>query len=109
MYRWLLLFVVALGSILLGAIPLLISAQRRPGTHEEAVRRDSHAPSWCRLNRGMLCLLPLVVYLLLWVSVARSLPWSGILVGFVLLAIMATVALCVGRARIGEDRGCDAS
>ncbi|MEA3406542.1 MAG: hypothetical protein U9R48_00490 [Chloroflexota bacterium] len=104
---WLLLFVVTLGSMLLGAIPLLISAERWPGAHEEAIKCSSHAPSWLRLNRGLLCLLPLVVYLLLWSSVAGSLSWSGIMVGGVLSVIVAAVVLYMGRGKGGEDHKSD--
>jgi hypothetical protein len=109
MYCWLLLFVVALGGVLLGAISLLLSDQRRPRAHEGAVRRGSRAPSWRQLNRGVLCLLPLVVYLLFGAFVARSLLWSGILVGFLLSAIVALMALYVSRAGGGGDRRTDAS
>ncbi len=109
MQNWLFLLVVALGGILVGAVPLLIAVKRRPRTSERAIKKGAYEfPSQWR-DLVWFCLLPLVVYLLLWGSVGASLSWPGLLMGGALLAIVATVLLCVSECERKEDPGSDAS
>ena len=101
------LFVVVLGGMLLGAIPLLMAVERRSKVAEQ--KRGAYAPASRRRDLVPFCLFPLVVYIFLWSSVAASFSWSGFLVGAVLVVIATTMVLYMGRAGSEKDRGCGAS
>ncbi|MFP3896212.1 MAG: hypothetical protein ACLFV5_05165 [Anaerolineales bacterium] len=96
MRAWLFLLIVAVGGILLGAAHLLLSVERCSRAHGQGISDEPHESTFRRRILVWFCLLPLVVYLLLWASVSASLSWVGLLVGGALLAIVAAVLICVG-------------
>ncbi len=107
MHAWLLLLIVAVGDILLGAVPLLFSVERRPRARGRGIRDESHEFAFQRRNLMWLCLLPLMVYLLSWSSVGASLSWLSLLVGGALLAIAVTMVLCMCEFKRGGGHGTD--
>ncbi|MFO7918654.1 MAG: hypothetical protein R6V13_11290 [Anaerolineae bacterium] len=106
MHTGILLPVVVLGGMLLGAIPLLIAVEGE-NVSEQAMEHGERAAACHGRHLVWLCLLPLLVYILLWSSVSASLSWSALVVGGALLAIVAAVILCADKCEGKEDPGSD--
>ena len=106
---WATLRGIALCAALLGGALLLIPRLWRRERDQKAVPPpDQEAHGRRRsdelVRSGLLCLVPLSIYVLSWSLVVRRLPWAGFWTGCALSVIALVMVLCISSQKDDEEQ-----
>lgn len=109
MGAWVTLLLFALCAAILGGLLQIVAALRQHGLDGQVAYPRPQELNTCGEPRGrdlgLLCLIPISVYLLSWGLIMPQLSWAGFWVGGALCAVALVMALCISNRRAGDGQG----